>query len=146
MSKKPISDAARARMATYQAVLDRYSKTPDPCAAVLVAVRLLIHRRGYSQVLRQLQRKQVAWVAANVMAEFNELQVFIAQLLADYASDPAEQALIAEDLANLMADLHSEPGQQYMFRLLGRLKRRASWWFNTPAWAEKRRQDGERVH
>lgn len=140
MSDRQIDPQTQARIATYQAVLDRYQETPREYeAAVLVAVRLLIGRRGYSQTLRNLEKRGVGWVGANALAEFNELQGFMAKLLADFG-DPEDHEKIAEDMAGLLAALHSDQGLAFMNKLLTRLQRRALWWFRTPAWA------AEQVH
>lgn len=128
-----LSDATLGRIAVYQAVFDRYNDTPDPEAAVLLATRLLINRRGYSQVLRNLQHHGVEWMAENVVAEFNEMFDFMSELLASNAGDDKERQGVSEDMAALQVDMDSAEGRAYLHKLLERLQRRAAWWFTTPA-------------
>lgn len=125
--------AVLARLATYQSVMERYDCEPnDVHAVVLSSVRLLIGRRGYSQTLRMLQKRGIVWVAEQVYAEFNELQVMLVGLMADDGGPKTESDhKLVEDLAGMMADLHSDEGKAFLHKLLGRLQRRALWWFTT---------------
>ena len=138
MTSKLTDPSTLARLATYQSVMERYDCEPnDVHAVVLASVRLLIGRRGYSQVLRNLQHKGVAWMAEHVYAEFNELQVLLVELMANDGGPKTESDhKLVKDLGDMMADLHSDQGKAFLHKLLERLKRRAGWWFTTPAKVE----------